>query len=159
MAIKTKASKERVAIQTQFVKGQVTNVPSISDEKFGYALNLTFTSPKLPFPIEDKVFFDDEKSWKIDLVMQAGGVQPIGVTENDAGEKVNEWEETDLGDKEIQVLVYQHEYINIFDYIPADATEEVKAAVMKRFTIWENKKLNPGNGTGKKIPKDDDLPF
>jgi hypothetical protein len=158
MAFKAKASKERVGIQTGFAKGKITNKPSISEEKFGYALNLTFESPQLPFPIEDKVFFDDNTSWKLDLVMQAGDCKPIGVTENDAGDKVNEWEETHLENKDIQVLVYQHQYINIFDYIPADATDEVKAGVMKRFTIWENKKLKGGQGTNA-VKKDEDVPF
>jgi hypothetical protein len=154
MAIKTQASNERVGIQTGFVVGKIVNTPYISEEKYGHALNLKFASPKLPFDIEDKVFFDDTNSWKIDLVMQAGDVKPIGVTENDAGEKINEWEESDLHGKDIQVLAYQHQYINIFDYLPADATEEVKASVMKRFTIWEQKKLSGGNGTPK-VKKDD----
>jgi len=151
MAIKTKKSEERPPVPTTFYTGKIVNTPELETTQYGFALNLTWKandSSKIPFEITKKVFFDDEKTWILDRLFQNAKCTPISVQQV-GDDTVNEWEEADLEGKEIDALVYQEQYTNIFDFIATDAEEDKRTQLMKRFQSVQ--KNGNGNGKNKKL--------
>jgi len=178
MGFKAEASGEKRTTQNGFYLGKVVEVSAIRERlnNPGWEWDITFDSKDLPFNIKKRVFIDPEFTWKVDLIMKAGGCEPIAVTETESGKKVNEWSETDLLDKELVAYVYQNEYAEIWDFLPADADDAEKTQVQSRFLKYWNKKQNGennGNGvstnamtpvetaevTGNSQEEEDDLPF
>ena len=51
-------------------------------------------------------------------------------------EITNEWDENDLEGREVQALVYQSNYAEIFDFISLDATEAHKTVVIQRLETF-----------------------
>jgi len=80
--------------------------------------------------------------WKVSRLMKQAKVEPITVTE-EGGQEYETYDESMLQGKALIALMYRKPdtgYMEIFDFLPEDATDDQKSALFTRFEKWFGKK-------------------
>lgn len=145
MPFEVKKSSERKTVQTSFYPVTILEA-EIKDISGTDVLEVTVGSSDLPFEIRKSFWFDENKMFIIDRLFTYAGCNPTAQRTDASGEIVNTWDEKDLKQKDLVALVYQEDFLNVFDFLPSDASDEDKTRLMKRYQKYLASKSERNNG-------------
>ena len=148
MKIKVERSKNLPVLdKPEFRKCKITDIDKeLSQSEFGYMFNVTVEVDGINFPITKTIFINKDLTdvWKIKKFAEAIGLEPIAVLESEDGLDEYSYNFEDAVNKESVALVYQDDFVNIWDFVSNTTTDSIKAGVMSRLMKYLSRKARKG---------------
>jgi len=145
-------------ISTDFYEGEVISVKDVILIDGWLVMFVTWRSPEIPFDVKKMIKCRPENDYFLDKVFKAAGLTGVKGEDDSI-----EYREQDLVGTKLLALCYQDDYVNIFDFLPMDASIEVQNKAKAKYDAYMNKVANKDSGKTVKVDDNDekknDLPF